>query len=158
MENYPRSLEIRCKPIEVYSIDWISAFLNCLSLLQLTPQFYFCLQVSECTSIATQKKANLVSTLQYRLFRMHSILSLHGSTALLLDLGQFFSFLILYTVCRTLWKGDQPVARLLPTHRINAHRNPCLEWDSNPLFQCSSRRRRFMTYTAWPLLYTVYFI
>jgi hypothetical protein len=35
----------------------------------------------------------------------------------LLDLGRFFSFLILYTIGRTLWTGDQPVARLLPTHR-----------------------------------------
>jgi hypothetical protein len=31
--------------------------------------------------------------------------------------GRFFSFLILYTVCRTLWMWDQPVARTLPTHR-----------------------------------------
>jgi hypothetical protein len=50
----------------------------------------------------------------------------------LLDLGSFFSFLILYTVSRTPWAGDQPVARPLPTHRINSHRHPCLEWDSNP--------------------------
>jgi hypothetical protein len=39
----------------------------------------------------------------------------------LLGLGRFFSFLILYTVCRTPWTGDQPVARPLPTRRINAH-------------------------------------
>jgi hypothetical protein len=31
------------------------------------------------------------------------------------DLGCFFSFL--YTVCRTSWTGDQPIARPLPTHR-----------------------------------------
>jgi hypothetical protein len=35
----------------------------------------------------------------------------------LLDLGGFFSFLIPYTVCRTPWTGDQPVARPLPTNR-----------------------------------------
>jgi hypothetical protein len=35
----------------------------------------------------------------------------------LLDLGRFFSFQILYTVGRTSWTGDQPVARPLPTHR-----------------------------------------
>jgi hypothetical protein len=35
----------------------------------------------------------------------------------LLDLGRFFSFLILYEVCRTPWTGDEPVARPLPTHR-----------------------------------------
>jgi hypothetical protein len=35
----------------------------------------------------------------------------------LLDIGRFFSFLILYTVGSTPWTGDQPVARPLPTHR-----------------------------------------
>jgi hypothetical protein len=35
----------------------------------------------------------------------------------LLDLGRFFSFFIVYTVSRTPWTGDQPVARPLPTHR-----------------------------------------
>jgi hypothetical protein len=36
-------------------------------------------------------------------------------------------------------------------HRISAHRYPCFEWDSNPRSQCSSRRGRFMPYTARPL-------
>jgi hypothetical protein len=40
--------------------------------------------------------------------------------------------------------GDQPVARPLPTRRINAHRHPCVEWDSNPRSQRSSWRREFM--------------
>jgi hypothetical protein len=35
----------------------------------------------------------------------------------LLGLGRFFSFLILYTVSRTPWKEDQPVARSLPVDR-----------------------------------------
>jgi hypothetical protein len=35
----------------------------------------------------------------------------------LLDLGRFFSFLVLYTVGRTPWTGDQPVAKPLPAHR-----------------------------------------
>jgi hypothetical protein len=34
----------------------------------------------------------------------------------LLGLGRFFSFFILNTVGKTPWKGDQPVARPLPTH------------------------------------------
>jgi hypothetical protein len=56
----------------------------------------------------------------------------------LLCLGRFFSFLILYTVRRTPWPGDQPVARPLPTYRTTQtqnkrkYRHPCLEWDSNP--------------------------
>jgi hypothetical protein len=41
----------------------------------------------------------------------------------LLDLGRFFSFLILYTVGRTPWKEDQPVARPLPTHRTTQTQN-----------------------------------
>jgi hypothetical protein len=74
--------------------------------------------------------------------------SVCGSTARLLDIGRFFAFLILrvyeYTFSRIPWTGDQPVARSLPTHRINAHRHPCLEWDSNPRSQRSSERRQFM--------------
>jgi hypothetical protein len=34
--------------------------------------------------------------------------------------GRFFCYVILYTVGRTLCTSDQPVARPLPTHRINA--------------------------------------
>jgi hypothetical protein len=41
----------------------------------------------------------------------------YESTVLLLGLGRIFSFLILYTVGRTPWNVDQPVARPLPTHR-----------------------------------------
>jgi hypothetical protein len=44
-------------------------------------------------------------------------LSTYCSTLLLLDLGRFFSFLILYTVGRTPWTGDQPVARRPSTQR-----------------------------------------
>jgi hypothetical protein len=43
----------------------------------------------------------------------------------LVDLGRFSRFLDLYAVDRTPWKGDQPIARPLPKHRINAHRHPC---------------------------------
>jgi hypothetical protein len=39
-----------------------------------------------------------------------------------LGLGRFFSFLILYTVRRTPWTGDQAVARPLPTH-IEQHKH-----------------------------------
>jgi hypothetical protein len=40
-----------------------------------------------------------------------------------LDPGGVFSYLILYTIRRTLWTGDQPVARPLPTHRITQIHN-----------------------------------
>jgi hypothetical protein len=67
-----------------------------------------------------------------------------------------FSFLISYTVCRTPWTGDQPVARPLPTHtgqhkhRINSNWLPCLKWNSNPWSQCWSGRRQFMPQIARP--------
>jgi hypothetical protein len=49
--------------------------------------------------------------------------SAYGSTVLLLDLGRFFNLLILYTVGRTPWKGNQLVARPLPTHRTTKTQN-----------------------------------
>jgi hypothetical protein len=72
-------------------------------------------------------------------------LSLFGSTALW-SWAAFFSFLILYTDGRTTWTSDQLVAKPIPAHRtttqnrINAHRHPCFEWDSNTRLQCSSGR------------------
>jgi hypothetical protein len=55
-----------------------------------------------------------------------------------------------YTVGRTPWTSDQPVARPLLTHRTTptqnkrTHRRPCLEWNSNPRPQRPSERRQFM--------------
>jgi hypothetical protein len=57
-----------------------------------------------------------------------------------------------YADSRTPWPSDQTVTRPLPkqrtTNRINAHRYPCPEWDSNPRSQCSNERRQFMPHTA----------
>jgi phosphotransferase system glucose/maltose/N-acetylglucosamine-specific IIC component len=66
-----------------------------------------------------------------------------------LAFGRLFSFVILYTVGRTPWKGDQHDGRPLPTHRTTETQNkrkrhPCLEWYSNPRCQRSSERRHFM--------------
>jgi hypothetical protein len=41
----------------------------------------------------------------------------------LLGLGHFFSFFILYTVSRTPWTGDQPVARPLPVYKTTQNPN-----------------------------------
>jgi hypothetical protein len=60
--------------------------------------------------------------------RIYICLSIYGSKSFVGPWPLFFSFLILYTFGRTPLTGDQPVARPLPTHRINAHRHPCLEW------------------------------
>jgi hypothetical protein len=75
-----------------------------------------------------------------------------------------FQFLNLYTVGRTPWMRDHPVARPLPAytvqykHRINAGRHPCLEWDTNPRSQRSSGRRRFMPYIVRPLCSALYLL
>jgi hypothetical protein len=50
-------------------------------------------------------------------------LSIYGSTVFLLGIGRFFSFLIPYTVGKTPWTSDQPVARPLPTHRTTPTEN-----------------------------------
>jgi hypothetical protein len=59
-----------------------------------------------------------------------------------------FSFLILYTVGRTPWTSDQPVARPLPTqdnsNRINVDKHPHFEWGSKPRPQYSNGRRQSM--------------
>jgi hypothetical protein len=66
-----------------------------------------------------------------------SFIIINGSTAHYWALAAIFSFWTLYTVSRTPWTGDQPVVRPLHTgqhtrkHRINMHRDPYLEWDSN---------------------------
>jgi hypothetical protein len=59
--------------------------------------------------------------------------------------GLISSFVIcFYTHGRTPWTSDQSVARSLPTHRTTqtqnkrTHRQPCLEWNSNPWSQSSS--------------------
>jgi hypothetical protein len=53
-----------------------------------------------------------------------------------------------YTVGRTSWTGNEPVARPLPTHgttQIHA-----VEWYLNYRSQRSSERKQFMPYTTWP--------
>jgi hypothetical protein len=69
----------------------------------------------------------------------------------LLDHGRFFSFLILYTVDRTPWTGDQPVARPLPTCRTTQTQNkrtqtsmPCVGFEPTlPAFELATTVRAF---------------
>jgi hypothetical protein len=75
------------------------------------------------------------------------LLSIYGCTSFV-DPGRFFSFLIYTQLLGLLGRGisrsqDGYLHTEEHKHRINAHRCPCLEWDSNPRSQCSSRRRRF---------------
>jgi hypothetical protein len=61
-----------------------------------------------------------------------------------------FQFLDLFTrSVGLLGRGISPSqGRYLNTrqhkHRTNAHRHPCLKWDSNPLSQCLNGRRQVM--------------
>jgi hypothetical protein len=82
-------------------------------------------------------------------------LSIYGSAGLA-NLGCFFSFLIYTQSVGLLGREITPSqGRCLHTeqheHRLNSHRHPCLEWDSNRRSQSSSGRIRFMPQTARPL-------
>jgi hypothetical protein len=88
--------------------------------------------------------------------------SIYGSSALV-DLGRYFSFLIHTKSVGLLGRGiSSSQGRYLHTeqrkYRINAHRHPYLEWDSNPRSQRSSGRRRFMPKGASTLLVLVLFL
>jgi hypothetical protein len=73
-----------------------------------------------------QYALSCIDMAEMRLFptRLRKIFpSIYGSTALLLGLGRVYSFLIFFTVGRTPWTGDQPVARPLPVHRTAQTQN-----------------------------------
>jgi hypothetical protein len=93
---------------------------------------------SKCKHGARHSRRKITMSIGYALTPCclivgHSISSCHTvfaklylSMALesfLLDLGRFFSFLIMYTVGRTPWARDQPVARSLPTQRTTQTQN-----------------------------------
>jgi hypothetical protein len=59
-------------------------------------------------------RISYVKTPSYSITEPFILRCLHST---LLGAGRFFSFVILYTVDRTLWTSDQPVARPLPIHR-----------------------------------------
>jgi hypothetical protein len=97
------------------------------------------------------KKFITLLPIHYYRSMLNNILSIYGSTVLLLDLGRFFSFWIPYTVGVSPWMGISPSqSRYLHTEQHKAHRQPCLEWDSNPRSQRSSERRQFMRNTERP--------
>jgi hypothetical protein len=67
-----------------------------------------------------------------------------------------FQFLNLYTVGRTPWTRDEPVARPLTTHRTTKTQNKRTQTNMprvgfEPMTQCLSGRKQFMPYTARPL-------
>jgi hypothetical protein len=78
------------------------------------------------------------------------------------DLGRFFSFFNLYTVGRTPWTGDHPVARPLPTHNTTRTHNKRTQISMprvgfKPMIPVLERAKtvyaldRAVTVTAWNL-------
>jgi hypothetical protein len=58
-----------------------------------------------------------------RLLTVGLLVFIYGSVVLYWTLAAFCSFLIFYTVGRTPWTEDKPVARPLPTHRTTETQN-----------------------------------
>jgi hypothetical protein len=95
-----------------------------------------CLIVNHCHRVKTHLQLINI-TLHYIITLLFDTIFIHSFIhsfiqqwlySLLLRPSRFFSFVILYTVGRNPWTGDQPVARPL-----RAHRHSCLEWDSDLL-------------------------
>jgi hypothetical protein len=68
------------------------------------------------TATATTTTTTLYPSIHPSIYRSIFLICLWLYSPLL-DLGRFFSFLILYRVSRAPWTGDQNVARQLPKHR-----------------------------------------
>jgi hypothetical protein len=113
---------------------------------------------SECTLVHKQPQGPWRSTnehsarwkkkVEYQIY-LSIYLSIYGSTAPFLNFGRFSISWSFTQSIGLLELGISPSkGRYLHTgqhkHRINIHRHPCLEWDSNPRQQCLSGRRQFM--------------
>jgi hypothetical protein len=108
--------------------EWAIQHLHCPTVqLELPIEFSF-----------YSDRFSLASTL-YNSVNGPFFLSIYGSVVLLFVLSRFLSFLILYTAGRTLWAGDQPVARPLPPHRTRPTQNkrmPQVEFETTiPVFE-----------------------
>jgi hypothetical protein len=97
-----------------------------------------------CSEIVMREQAKTERPISYSFFTLHVahkycylklllLLLLLWLYSPLLGLGRFFRFLILYTVVRTPWMQDQPVARPLPTcwttqtqNKRTQYRHQCL--------------------------------
>jgi hypothetical protein len=64
-----------------------------------------------------------ISGLHLQLGTLSIYLFIYDSTVSLLDFDRFIGFLILYTVDRTPWTGDQPIAMPQSTHRTTQTQN-----------------------------------
>jgi hypothetical protein len=93
-----------------------------------------------------------------------TILSIHPAINLSMALQPFvwpwplFNFLILYTVGRTSWMGDQPIARPLPAHRTAHTQNKCTQTSmpqmgfksTIPVFEWVKTVHALDRVAAWP--------
>jgi hypothetical protein len=108
---------------------------------------------NKCTTVNTVQNEWLRTALKIFSFSVSSIGTIYLSAAL-----ESFSWAL--AASSVSWSYTQSVGLLgrgisprnaatytgKHKHRINAHRHPCLEWDSNPQSQCLSGRREFMLY------------
>jgi hypothetical protein len=94
------------------------------------------------------------TTIIQQIRELNNIMHLWGSIVLLLLLllllcspllepGWFFSLLILYTIGRTLWMGDQPITRPLPTHRTTQM------WSSIRVWLIVDRKLKWNNNKCW---------
>jgi hypothetical protein len=104
--------EYNCHEASVLGPAWIVS--TGILLQSSWEEFY----IAICVILLLKPKFNLNNTLKCSSCDTH----IHTHT-LYLDLGPFFSFLILYIIGRTPWTGAQPVARPLPTHRTTQTHN-----------------------------------
>jgi hypothetical protein len=85
---------------------------------------YVCMYVCAVEFYACLQRRTEIESISKKMFRRIclSVCIYISSYSPLVDLGSFFSFLIFYTVGRTPWTGDQPVAKPLSAHRTAKHR------------------------------------
>jgi hypothetical protein len=100
----------------MFARDIIHSHENDSKLTSSISSHRICLYVWEMVSCMHDRPSSIIHS-TYLSTVLQSLLDLGG------DLGGFFSFLIIYTVCTTPWTGDQAVARPLPTHRTTQTQN-----------------------------------
>jgi hypothetical protein len=121
--------------LSIYLCIYLSIYLSICLSVSVCLSIYLSVSLSVCLSVCPPVRPPTGPSIS-------GCLGLHSR---LLDLGRLFSFLKFYTVGRTPWMADQPVARPIPIHRTSQTQN---KWNSKPRSQCSSGRRRFVPWTS----------
>jgi hypothetical protein len=104
---------------------WQEVFL-CVIFADVLPNCCYCYNNNTNTNNNNNNNNNnnAIKFFLYLLLYLFIYLSIYLSTVLqLLWTLAIFQFLNLYTIGRTPWAGDQPVARPLPTHGIAQTQN-----------------------------------